>query len=226
MTGELGDASKVDPLNAINITYEDLSEEQRQKFKADLKRQNEEIKAKMLACYGKTRQGVIEKEKFVMPGTQSATPPPPQVVNVSSPPQDLYNMLLSDLGKKINDAQLSTQNTLIDLSERMDRMEKGKIINTAYSTKDLTPSSAAPTSTVSVEFGMPPNYFAGQTSPPGIVRPTTAEPTRSVALTGQTATSAASAVRPVPPTDQTDAMVLASASTPPLAPIPSSAAPG
>ena len=27
MTGELGDASKVDPLNAINVTYEDLSEE-------------------------------------------------------------------------------------------------------------------------------------------------------------------------------------------------------
>ena len=69
-------------------------------------------------------------------------------------------MLLSDLGKKINDAQLSTQNTLIDLSERMDRMEKGKTVDTTYSTKDLTPSSAAPTSTVSVEFGLPPNYFA------------------------------------------------------------------
>ena len=79
MTGELGDASKVDPLNAINITYEDLSEEQRQKFKADLKRQNEENRVKMLACYGKTRQGVIEKEKFVMPGTQSATPPAPSM---------------------------------------------------------------------------------------------------------------------------------------------------
>ena len=68
MTGEIGDASKVDPLNAINVTYEDLSEEQRQKFEADLKRQNEEIRAKMLACYGKTRQGVVEKEKFVMAG--------------------------------------------------------------------------------------------------------------------------------------------------------------
>ena len=71
--GEIGDASKVDPLNAINVTYEDLSEEQRQKFEADLKRQNEEIRAKMLACYGRTRHGVIEKEKFVMPGTQSSS---------------------------------------------------------------------------------------------------------------------------------------------------------
>ena len=93
-------------------------------------------------------------------GDQSATPPAPSVINVSSPPQDLYSMLLSDLGKNINDGQLSTQNTLIDLSKRMDRMEKGKTVNTAYSTKDLSPSSAAPTSTVSVEFGLPPNYFA------------------------------------------------------------------
>ena len=38
MTGEIGDASKVDPLNAINVTYGDLSDEQRQKFEADLKR--------------------------------------------------------------------------------------------------------------------------------------------------------------------------------------------
>ena len=37
MTGEIGDAAKVDPLNAINVTYE-VSEEQCQKFEADLKR--------------------------------------------------------------------------------------------------------------------------------------------------------------------------------------------
>ena len=134
-------------------------------------------------------------------------------------------MLLSELGKKTNDAQLSTQNTLIDISERMDKMEKGKTVNTTYSTKDLTPSSAAPTSTVNVEFGMPPNYFAGQSPPPGTVRPTT-ELARPVTSTGQTAASAAGAVRPVPQTGQTGAMVLASASTPTLAPIPSSAAPG
>ena len=111
MAGEKVDPSKVDPSNIININYEDLPEEQRQKFEADLKRQNEEIKARMLACYGKTRQGVVEKENFVMPPISSTTSPPPapSVVNVSSSPQDLYSMLLSELGKKINDAQLSTQ---------------------------------------------------------------------------------------------------------------------
>ena len=200
MTSKVGDASKIDPLNAINISYEDLSEEQRQKFEADLKQRNEEIKARMLAYYWKTRQGVIEKETFVMPSISSTTPPPPApaVFNVSSAPQDLYNMLLSDHRKKINDAQLYTQNTLIDLSERIDRVEKGKTVDTKYSTKDLYPSSAAPTSTVNVEFGMPPNYFVGQSPPPGAVRPTTAEPVRPVATTGQTAASAAGAVRPVP----------------------------
>ena len=85
MTGEVGDASKVDPLNAINATYEDLSEEQRRKFEADLKRQNEEIRAKMLACYGKTRQGVIEKEKCIMSRIQSATLPAPSTTTSTSP---------------------------------------------------------------------------------------------------------------------------------------------
>ena len=170
MTGEKRDASKVNSANTININYEDLPEDPRQKFEADLKWQNEEMKARLLACYGKTRQGVVENEKFVMPSILSTTPPVPPVVNVSSSPQDLYSMLLSDLGKKIQDAQLSTQNTLIDLSERMDRMERGKSVNTAYSTKDLHPSSTAPRSAVNVEYGMPPNYFAGQSPPPSTVQ--------------------------------------------------------
>ena len=155
MTGDLGDASKVDPLNVINVTYEDLSEKQRQKFEADLKQQNEELKARMLACYGKTRQGVIQKETFVMPSISTTTPPPPApaATNVSSSHPDLYSMLLTELRKKINDAQVSTQNTLIDISERMNRLEKGKSVDTTYSTKDLTFSSAAPTSTVMWNLG-------------------------------------------------------------------------
>ena len=59
MAGEKADLTKVEPSNTINISYEDLPEEERQKFMVDQKWQNEEINAKMLACYGKTRQGVI-----------------------------------------------------------------------------------------------------------------------------------------------------------------------
>jgi len=73
---------------------------------------------------------------------------------------------------------------------------------------------------------MPPNYFAGQSPPPGTVQPTAAEPVGPVASTGQTAASMAGPVRPVPQTSQTGAMVLASTSTPALTPISSSAATG
>ena len=189
MTGELGDASKVDPLNAINITYEDLSKEQRQKFEADLKRQNEEIKAKMLACYGKTRQGVIEKEKFVMPGTQSATLHAPSTTTSTSPttdvstPKDSLVQFLREFVDKFEKSQTVTQNLLFDMH---DKMEKGKSVDTSYSTKDLAQSSAAPATNVNVQYGMPLNYFAGQSPPPGAVRPTTAEPVRPIASTGQT----------------------------------------
>ena len=144
----------------------------------------------MLACYGKTRQGMVEKEMFVMPSIPSSTLPVSPNVNVSSSPQDLYGMLLSDLEKKIDDSHLSTQNVLLDLTERMDRFEKGKSANIAYSTNDLTFSSATPPSTTDVEYGMPPNCFAGQTPPPGTVQPPRAEPARPVASTGT--------VRPAP----------------------------
>ena len=210
MAGDKPDPSKVDPLNAINVTYEDLSEEQRQKFEADLKRQNEEIRAKMLACYGKTRQGVIEKEKIIMPAFQSATPPAPSTTTSTSPPIDVSTPkdplvhFLREFVDKFEKSQTLTQNLIFDMHERI---EKGKSVDTTYSPKDIAQNSAAPASNDNVQYGMPPNYFAGQSSPLGTVRPTTAEP-----------------VRPVPQTIQTGAMMMASASTPALVPIPSSAA--
>jgi hypothetical protein len=158
-----------------------------------LKRQNEEIKAMMLACYGKTQQGVIEKEKFVLPGIQSTTPPAPPITTSTSPttdvstPKDSLVHFLREFVDKFEKSQTVTQNLLFDMH---DKMEMGKSIDTSYSTKDITQSSAAPASNANVQYGMPLNYFAGQTPPPGTVRPTTAEPVRSVASTGQTTASA------------------------------------
>ena len=192
MAGEKPDPCKVDLSNTINISYEDLSEEQRQKFKANLHRQNEEIRAKMLACYRKTRQGVIEKEKFVMPGTQSATPPAPSTTtstslttDVSTPKDPLVHFLRQFVDKfdKFEKSQTLTQNLIFEMHEMI---EKGKSVDTSYSTKDIAQSSTAPTSNDNVQYGMPPNYFAGQSPPPGTVRPTAAEPVRPVASTGPT----------------------------------------
>jgi len=73
MTGEKVNPSKVDS-TPVNVKYEDIPEESRKQFEALLKKEQEEATKRLLACYGKTRQGVIEKEKFVMP---TFTPPPP-----------------------------------------------------------------------------------------------------------------------------------------------------
>ena len=140
MAGEKGDASKVDPANTININYEDLPEEQRLKFEADLKQQNKEIKARMLACYGKTQQGVIEKKKFVMLGIQSTTPPAPPVTTSASPtigvspPNDPLVYFMREFVDKFEKSQTITQNLLFNMH---DKMEKGKSVDTSYSTKDI-----------------------------------------------------------------------------------------
>ena len=73
---------------------------------------------------------------------------------------------------------------------------KGKKPVNEYSSSTPNPSlSAAPSD---YQYGMPPNYFAGQTPPPGSVRPSRAEPVRSVAPTSHTGAPAGGPVRPVP----------------------------
>jgi len=73
MTGEKAIPSKVDS-TSIDAKYEDIPEDRRKQFEAQLKKEQEEVTKRLLAYYGKTRQGVVKKEKFVMP---TFTPPPP-----------------------------------------------------------------------------------------------------------------------------------------------------
>jgi len=118
---------------------------------------------------------------------------------------------------RFEQSQKFRQDLLIDLNLQ----NRGKKPINDYSNFTPNPSfSAAPTE--NYQYGMPPNFFVGQTPPPGAVRPSRAEPIRSVQPTGQTGASAAGPVRPV---TQTGAMVLGSASQPQLAPLPTSAAP-
>ena len=141
----------------------------------------------MLACYRKTQQGVIEKEKFVMPAFQSATLPAPSTTTSTSPPIDVSTPkdplvhFLREFVDKFEKSQTLTQNLIFEMHEMI---EKGKYVDTSYSTKDIAQSSTAPTSNDNVQYGMPLNYFAGQSPPPGTVRPTTAETVRPVASTG------------------------------------------
>jgi hypothetical protein len=223
MAGNKTDASKVDPCNVINVKYDDIPEEDRQAFEAQLKQQEEEARKNLLSCYGRTRNEVVKKAEFSMPSFQSTS----STSNVSVLPQSMFDLFLSESGKKLEDSQKVTQDMLFNLSDRMDKIDKGKAVDHTYSTEDLTlETSAAPASTTGVVYCMPPNYSARQTPPPGTVRPPRAEPARPAASAGQTGAVAAGAVRPVQQTGQTGAMVLARATTPPLAPIPISATSG
>ena len=67
---------KVDPkvdATPIDIKYEDIPEETRKQFEAAFQKEQEDAKNRLLACFGKTRQGVFKKEEFKMP---AFTPPP------------------------------------------------------------------------------------------------------------------------------------------------------
>ena len=118
----------------------------------------------MLACYGKTRQGVVEKEKFIMTSMPSTTPPASSTTTSASPTLDVSPhkdplvQFLREFGDKIEKSQMVTQNLIFNISKKM---EKGKSVDTSYSTKDLAPNLAVPESTFNVEYDMPPNYFAG-----------------------------------------------------------------
>ena len=93
---------------------------------------------------------------------------------------------------RFEQSQKFTQDMLIDLTMQ----NKGKKHVNEYSNFTPNPSlSAAPSE--NYQYGMPPNYFAGQTPPPGTIWPSRAEPVRSVQPTGQTGASAAGPVRPV-----------------------------
>ena len=79
----------------------------------------------------------------------------------------------------------------------MSLQNKGKKPINDYSNFTKNPSFSA-TPTENYQYGMPSNFFVGQTPPPGVVRPSRAEPVRPVTPTGQTGASAGGPVRPVP----------------------------
>jgi len=57
MASEKGDASKVDPSNVISVKYDDIPMDDRQKFEAKLKQQEEEARKNLLSCSGNTERG-------------------------------------------------------------------------------------------------------------------------------------------------------------------------
>ena len=92
MAGEDQDKFKVDPENGDDVEYDDLPEDQRQAFEIQLKQWEEEARRKLISCYERTPQGVIEKEKSVMP-ILSSTTSSTSMSNVSDLPSDFVGKL-------------------------------------------------------------------------------------------------------------------------------------
>ena len=68
---------KVDPkvdATPIDIKYENIPEKMCKQFEAAFQKEQEDAKNRLLACFGKTRQGVFQKKEFKIP---TFTPPPP-----------------------------------------------------------------------------------------------------------------------------------------------------
>ena len=127
-------ADKVDQVNVINIKYDDIAEADRLAFEEKLKAQQEEAKNNLLSCYGKTRNEVVKKTEFTVPPLETSS----SSANVSFIPKDAFDLFLMEVGKKLESSRRVTQNILFDLSERMDKIDKGKSVDTSYFAKDLT----------------------------------------------------------------------------------------
>ena len=174
MTGEKVNPTKVDS-TPVDVKYEDIPEESRKQFEAALQKEQEEAKKRLLACFRKTRQGVFEKDKFIMP---TFLPPPSNpfttattaASSASTPSNvsftfDSIKQFAEGFMGRFEQSQKLTQNLLIDLNLQ----NRGKKPVNDYSNLTPNPSfSAAPTE--NYQYGMPPNYFAGQTPRPGSVR--------------------------------------------------------
>ena len=145
---------------------------------------------------------MFEKEKFALP-TFASPPPNPSTTattaaSSASTPSDVsftfdsIKQFVKGFLGRFEQSQKLTQDILLDLSMQ----NKGKKTVNDYSSFTPNPSLSA-AATENYQYGMPPNFFAGQTPLPGSVRPSRAEPIRSVAPTGQTGASAGGPVRPV-----------------------------
>ena len=78
---------------------------------------------------------VVKKAEFVMLLFQST----PSTSNVSSSSRNIFDLLLSELGKKFDESQKFMQDMLLSRNDRVDKLDKGKGVNHTYSAKDLNP---------------------------------------------------------------------------------------
>ena len=134
------------------------------------KKGQEEAKKRLLACFGKTRQGVFENDKFIMPTFALPSPNPSTTATAAASSAstssdvsftfDSIKQFAEGFLGRVEQSQKFRQDLLIDLNLQ----NRGKKHINDYSNFTPNPSfSAAPTE--NYQYGMPPNFFVGQTPP-------------------------------------------------------------
>jgi hypothetical protein len=204
-----GDMSQceLDKGNIIDFTDEELSLEDRQamedfmKKRAERDRQEveklmkqkaEEDRLHYLSHFKKTREGKVKKIKDIT----FDTPPPEVPPNVSTSSYPSSFVTVNDLTIVMDSFRLS----MIENMQNMVDKSLGKRVegddNVASGSKTVAPQTptikSSVAQTINPQYGMPLNYFAGQTPPPPFGQ------NRSVRPMGPTGQTGAGAMVPFP----------------------------
>jgi hypothetical protein len=167
--------------NIIDFTDEELSPEHRQamedfmKQKAErdrqeleerMKKKAEEDQLHYLSHFKKTREGKVKKIKDIT----FDTPPPEVPPNVSTSLSSSSFVTVNDLTTVMDSFRLSMIENMQNMVDKsLDKRVEGDD-NIASGSKTVAPQTPcinlSAAQTINPQYGMPLNYFAGQTPPP------------------------------------------------------------
>ena len=162
----------------ISTSIEELSEEERQEYLVV----REHFKAQFLKGFKKNQQGQVTRvQDFVMPSFTLKNKQVEVISDVSTSSSDLFSQLSSVVEQKVADMYKPTNDLLSNLKGQIDILKRGKSIDGNCSFQTVESSlSALPKSIQQPPYGMPMNYFAGQTPPLQASQPSTAGLVRPV----------------------------------------------
>ena len=86
----------------------------------------------MASCFENIRQGMVEKEKFIMTTLPSKVT---SDVNISSP--SVVDQFASILGDKMNDSQKFIHKLLLNLVGQVETLNKGKYVDHSFCTETI-----------------------------------------------------------------------------------------
>ena len=155
----MGSITNLGKVNIISATIEELSEERQGHLVAE-----EHFRAQFLKGFKKDHAGQVKRmQGLVIPTFKLNNNHVEPIHNVSSALSDLLSQLSLMMDQKIVDAQKSTSDLFVNMSDEICNLKKGKSIDGTYSLDILKPT---PVSIPEPLYAMPLGYFAGQTPPP------------------------------------------------------------